>query len=362
MRMPAAALVLSDAQRAALEVLSRSQTAAHREVQRARVLLLAGDGVANTVIAHKAGVAPATVLAWRRRFAQEGLAKLGRVRAGRGRKPTIPQWKIDEIVDLTRNSKPEGHTHWSVRTMAAVSGVSPAQVQRIWAARGLKPHRVDAFKLSTDPKFEEKLIDVVGLYLNPPEQAIVLCVDEKSSIQALDRTQPSLPMKKGRGVTMTHDYKRNGTTTLFAALEVATGRVIGECLPKHRHNEFLIFLKTIEREVPAGLEVHLILDNYATHKHPNVKAWLVKHPRFHLHFTPTSSSWLNLVERWFRELTDKALRRGAFHSVPDLIAAIEDYLIAHNNQPRPLVWTATAENILTKVARGRVALQTIKQN
>lgn len=362
MRMPAAALVLSDAQRAALEVLSRSQTAAHREVQRAGVLLLAGDGVANTVIAHKAGVAPATVLAWRRRFAQEGLAKLGRVRAGRGRKPTIPQWKIDEIVDLTRNSKPEGHTHWSVRTMAAVSGVSPAQVQRIWAARGLKPHRVDAFKLSTDPKFEEKLIDVVGLYLNPPEQAIVLCVDEKSSIQALDRTQPSLPMKKGRGVTMTHDYKRNGTTTLFAALEVATGRVIGECLPKHRHNEFLIFLKTIEREVPAGLEVHLILDNYATHKHPNVKAWLVKHPRFHLHFTPTSSSWLNLVERWFRELTDKALRRGAFHSVPDLIAAIEDYLIAHNNQPRPLVWTATAENILTKVARGRVALQTIKQN
>jgi transposase len=360
--MPAAALVMSDGQRAALEVLSRSQTAAHREVQRARVLLLAEDGVANTVIAQRVGVAPATVLAWRKRFGEEGLAKLGKVRSGRGRKPSIPQSKIDEIVDLTRNSKPAGHTHWSVRTMAAASGVSPAQVQRIWAARGLKPHRVEAFKLSTDPRFEEKLIDVVGLYLNPPEQAIVLCVDEKSSIQALDRTQPSLPMKKGRGQTMTHDCKRNGTTTLFAALEVATGKVIGECLPKHRHNEFLTFMKTIEKEVPAGLEVHLILDNYATHKHPNVTAWLAKHPRFHLHFTPTSSSWLNLVERWFRELTDKALRRGAFHSVPDLIAAIETYLAAHNDQPRPLVWTATAENILAKVARGRVALQTINQN
>lgn len=360
--MPAVALVMSDGQRAALEVLARSQTAPHREVQRARVLLLAGDGVANVAIASMVGVAPATVLAWRRRFEVEGLARLGKVRAGRGRKPTIPQSKIDEIVELTRNSKPAGQTHWSVRTMASVSGVSPAQVQRIWAARGLKPHRVEAFKLSTDPRFEEKLIDVVGLYLNPPEQAIVFCVDEKSSIQALDRTQPSLPMKKGRGATMTHDYKRNGTTTLFAALEVATGKVIGECLPKHRHNEFLMFLKTIEKEVPAGLQVHLILDNYATHKHPNVKAWLVKHPRFHLHFTPTSSSWLNLVERWFRELTDKALRRGVFHSVPDLIAAIESYLAAHNDQPRPLVWTATAENILTKVARGRVALKTIKQN
>jgi Transposase and inactivated derivatives len=360
--MPAVALVMSDGQRAALEVLARSQTVPHREVQRARVLLLAGDGVANARIAERVGVAPATVLAWRRRFGEEGLAKFGRVRAGRGRKPTIPQSKIEEIVELTRNSKPAGQTHWSVRTMAAASGVSPAQVQRIWAARGLKPHRVEAFKLSTDPRFEEKLIDVVGLYLNPPEKAIVFCVDEKSSIQALDRTQPSLPMKKGRGQTMTHDYKRNGTTTLFAALEVATGLVIGECLPQHRHSEFLKFLKTIENEVPAGLGVHLILDNYATHKHPNVKAWLAAHPRFHLHFTPTSSSWLNLVERWFRELTDKALRRGAFHSVPDLIAAIEAYLTAHNDQPRPLVWTATAENILAKVARGRVALETIKQN
>ena len=362
MRNPAPALVMSDGQRATLDVLSKSQTAAHREVQRARVLLLAASGVANSTIAKTVSVTPTTVRAWRDRFQGEGLAKLGKVRSGRGRKPTIPQSKIDEIVELTRKSKPEGHTHWSVRTMAKASGVSPAQVQRIWAARGLKPHRVDPFKLSNDPQFEEKLIDVVGLYLNPPEQAIVLCMDEKSSIQALDRTQPSLPMKKGRGQTMTHDYKRNGTTTLFAALDVATGKVIGSCLPKHRHIEFLKFLRTVDNNVPAGLQIHLILDNYATHKHPNVKAWLAKHPRFHLHFTPTSSSWLNLVERWFRELTDKAIRRGVFHSVPDLIAAIEDYLAAHNNEPKPLVWTATADSILEKVARGRVALQTVNQN
>ncbi len=353
---------MSDGQRDTLERLSRSQTAAHREVQQARVLLLAADGIANTAIAKTVSVTPMTVRAWRMRFEAEGLAKLGRVRAGRGRKPTIPQSKIEEIVELTRNSTPAGQTHWSVRTMAKASGVSPAQVQRIWAARGLKPHLVESFKLSTDPKFEEKLVDVVGLYLNPPEEAIVLCMDEKSSIQALDRTQPSLPMKKGRGATMTHDYKRNGTTTLFAALDVATGTVIGSCLPKHRHIEFLKFLQTIEKNVPQGLKIHLILDNYATHKHAKVKAWLAKHPRFHLHFTPTSSSWLNLVERWFRELTDKALRRGVFHSVPDLIAAIEDYLSAHNDEPKPLIWTASAESILEKVARGRVALQTVNQN
>ncbi len=362
MMNPAPALVVSDGQRAALEVLSRSQTAAYREVQRARVLLLAADGIANSSIAVKVSVTPTTVRAWRSRFEAEGLSKLGRVRAGRGRKPVIPQSKIDEIVDLTRNSKPTGQTHWSVRTMAKQVGVSPAQVQRIWAARGLKPHRVDTFKLSNDPLFEEKLIDVVGLYLNPPEQAIVLCMDEKSSIQALDRSQPSLPIKKGRAQTMTHDYKRHGTTTLFAALDVATGKVIGSCLPKHRHGEFLKFLRTVDANVPAGLDVHLILDNYATHKHPNVKAWLAKNPRFHLHFTPTSSSWLNLVERWFRELTEKAIRRGVFHSVPDLIEAIEQYLDAHNDQPKPLIWTATADSILEKVARGRVALQTVTQN
>ena len=359
MMTPAAALVMSDGQREALQALSRSQSAPHRQVQRAKALLLAADGVANTRIAALVGVKPATVRAWRARFAEEGLAKLGKVRAGRGRKSTIPQEKIDEIVHLTRYSTPEGQTHWSCRTMAAQAGVSAATVQRVWAARGLKPHLVETFKLSNDPKFEEKLIDVVGLYLSPPEQAIVLCMDEKSSVQALDRTQPSLPMKPGRAQTMTHDYKRHGTATLFAALDVLTGKVIGQCLPRHRHTEFVKFLRTIDREVPEELAVHLICDNYATHKHQSVRAWLDKHPRFHLHFTPTSSSWLNLVERWFRELTDKALRRGVFHSVPDLIAKIEDYLAAHNNDPKPFVWTATAEDILAKVARGRVALQAV---
>jgi transposase len=352
---------MSDGQREALGVLARSQTAPHRQVQRAEALLLAADGVANTRIAEQVGVNPSTVRAWRTRFAEEGLAKLGRVRAGRGRKSTIAQDTIEEIVELTRNSKPAGQTHWSCRTMAARVGVSSATVQRVWAARGLKPHLVKTFKLSNDPRFEEKLIDVVGLYVNPPDNALVLCLDEKSSVQALDRTQPSLPIKKGRAATMTHDYKRNGTTTLFAALDVLTGTVIGQCLPRHRHEEFLKFLRKIDREVPKGLQVHLICDNYATHKHPEVKAWLAKHRRFHMHFTPTSSSWLNLIERWFRELTDKALRRGVFHSVPDLIAKIEEYLAAHNDDPKPFIWTATADDILAKVARGRVALQAVNQ-
>ncbi len=356
MRAAAPALVMSDGQRETLEALSRSQTLPYREVQRAKALLLAGDGVANTAIADRVDVTVKTVRAWRERFAEEGLAKFSQVKAGRGRKPVISQAKVEEIVDLTLHSKPDGETHWSCRTMAEKTGVSSSQVQRIWAARGLKPHLVDTFKLSGDPQFETKLVDVVGLYLNPPEQAIVLCMDEKSQIQALDRTQPSLPIKPGRAGTMTHDYKRNGTTTLFAALEVATGRVFGQCLPQHRHEEFLKFLRTIDKNVPAELQIHLILDNYATHKHADVRKWLGKHPRFHLHFTPTSSSWLNLVERWFRELTDKALRRGVFRSVPDLIEAIEDYMNTHNDDPRPLVWTASAESILEKVARGRVAL------
>jgi transposase len=244
--------------------------------------------------------------------------------------------------------------------MAAAAGISSATVQRIWSARGLQPHRVEVFKLSNDKRFEDKLVDVVGLYLNPPDQAVVLCADEKSQIQALDRTQPSLPMKRGRAGTMTHDYKRNGTTTLFAALDVLTGKVIGQCLPRHRNGEFLRFLRTIDRAVPKHLAVHLIVDNYGTHNHDNVKAWLANHPRFHLHFTPTSSSWLNLVERWFRELTDKAIRRGVFRSVPELIAAIEQYLQAHNDDPKPFVWTATAESILQKVRRGRVTLEQVK--
>jgi transposase len=359
MRAPTPPLTISEGQREILDSLSKSLTAPHREVIRAKALLLAADGDANTAVAARLEVSPSTVAAWRKRFAEEGLPKMGQVRAGRGRKPKIPAEKIDEIVKLTQNSKPPGETHWSCRSMAKAVGVSPATVQRVWSARGLKPHLVKTFKLSNDQHFDEKLIDVVGLYLNPPDKAVVLCMDEKSQIQALDRTQASLPMKKGRAGTMTHDYKRHGTTTLFAALNVLTGVVIGQCLPRHRNGEFLKFLRRIDKEVPKSLQVHLICDNYGAHKHPNVTAWLVKHPRFHLHFTPTSSSWLNLVERWFRELTDKAIRRGVFGSVPDLIAAIEEYLTANNEDPQPFVWTATAEDILEKVRRGRVALEAI---
>jgi transposase len=356
MRPATPALVVSGEQRAVLEKLSVSQTAAHREVARAKALLMAREGEASTRIATALGVSPATVTSWRERFAAEGLRALVGVRPGRGRKPSISEAKVAQIVRATLDEKPEGETHWSCRSMAKAQGVSPATVQRIWSARGLKPHRVETFKLSNDPRFEEKLVDVVGLYLNPPEKAIVLCMDEKSQIQALDRTQPSLPMKPGRAGTMTHDYKRNGTTTLFAALDVITGIVIGQCLPRHRHEEFLTFLRTIDREVPKGLQIHLILDNYRTHKHPNVQAWLAKHPRFHLHFTPTSSSWVNLVERFFGKLTDKAIRRGVFHSVPDLIAAIQAYLDANNQDPQPFTWTATTDSILAKVRRGRLTL------
>jgi transposase len=302
-------------QREILERVAKSRRAPHREVTRAKALLLAGEGVANTAIAGRLGVSASSVVAWRERFAAEGLAKFGEVREGRGRKPSIPAEKVDAIVHATLHERPPGETHWSCRSLAKAQGVSKATVQRIWSARGLQPHRTETFKLSNDKRFEEKLVDVVGLYLNPPQQAVVLCMDEKSQIQALDRTQPSLPMKKGRAGTMTHDYKRNGTTTLFAALNVLTGVVIGQCLPRHRHGEFLKFLRLIDRQVPKGLQIHLILDNYGTHNHENVRVWLAKHPRFHLHFTPTSSSWLNMVERWFRNLTDKAIRRGVFRSI-----------------------------------------------
>jgi transposase len=359
MRSPTAALQLADGQREVLERLARSQIAKHRDVQRAKALLLAAEGVANTRIAADLGVSPTTVGNWRERFAAEGLKGIGVVGRGRGRKPSISAEKVQAIVHATLHEKPPGETHWSCRSMAKAKGVSPATVQRIWSARNIRPHRVRTFKLSNDKRFEEKLVDVVGLYLNPPENAIVLAMDEKSQIQALDRTQASLPMKPGRAGTMTHDYKRNGTTTLFAALDVLTGSVIGQCLPRHRHSEFLKFLRTIDREVPNGLQIHLILDNYATHKHDNVKQWLAKHPRFHLHFIPTSSSWLNMIERWFGKLTDKAIRRGVFHSVPDLITAIESYLNANNENPTPFVWTATTEQILEKVRRGRLALNAI---
>ena len=317
---------------------------------------MASDGFATTRIATEIGVAPATVTRWRERFEQEGLKASVKVRPGRGRKPSIGPEKVQAIVHATLHEKPEGETHWSCRSMARAQGVSHATVQKIWAARGLRPHRTETFKLSTDPRFEEKLVDVVGLYLNPPEHAIVLGMDEKSQIQALDRTQPSLPIKPGRAGTMTHDYKRNGTTTLFAALDVLTGSVIGQCLPRHRHVEFLTFLRTIDRQVPKDLQIHLILDNYATHKHPNVQAWLAKHPRFQLHFTPTSSSWLNQIEIFFSKLTAKAIRRGVFGSVPDLIEAIDTYLAATNTNPKPFTWTKTTEQILEKVQRGRATL------
>ena len=359
MRIATPALPVTDEQRSVLEKLIRSRTAPHRDVLRARALLMAADGFANTRIAEEVQISPATVAAWRERFSAEGLKNFSAVRAGRGRKPSIPSAKVEEIVRLTLRETPPSETHWSCRSMAKRAGVSPATVQRIWSARGIQPHRIQTFKLSNDPRFEEKLVDVVGLYLNPPEQAVVLCMDEKSQIQALDRTQASLPIKPGRAGTMTHDYKRNGTTTLFAALDVLTGAVIGRCLPRHRHVEFIEFLKTIDREVPTGLKVHLILDNYATHSHPKVKAWLARHRRFVLHFTPTSSSWLNMVEIFFGRLTDKAIRRGIFHSVPDLINAIETYLATHNENAQPFQWTATTEQILDKVRRGRVTLDAI---
>lgn len=347
---------MTDTDREILSKLAGQATAAHREVVRARVLLAAADGVGNRTIAREHGVSPITVRAWREAFAVSGLRHWGVVRKGRGRKPSIPDATIAEIVRMTTTQRPKGATHWSTRSLAKELGISHSTVHRVWSELGLKPHRVDTFKVSTDPQFEAKVVDVVGLYLDPPEKAIVLCLDEKSQIQALDRTQASLPMKPGRAGTMTHDYKRHGTTTLFAALDVLTGKVIGQCLPKHRHEEFLKFLKTIDTEVPDGLQVHLVLDNYSTHKHPNVKRWLARHNRFHLHFTPTSSSWLNQIEHWFRDLTEKNLRRGIFGSVPDLIASIEEYIAANNDDPKPYVWTATAESILAKVARARTAL------
>ncbi len=282
------------------------------------------------------------------------------VAAGRGRKPQFTADKIEEVINATLQSKPAGATHWSCRTMAEEQGVSKATINRIWQSHGLQPHRIKQFKLSRDPKFLEKLTDVVGLYINPPEKAIVLCVDEKSQIQALDRTQPGLPLKKGRCGTMTHDYKRNGTTTLFAALEVAQGKVIGQCYARHRHQEFLKFLKRLDAEFPVEMKLHVVMDNYGTHKHPKVQGWLQRHPRFVPHFIPTSSSWLNLVERWFGELTGKRIRRGTFISIDDLVAAIDEYLQAWNANPKPFVWTATIESIVGKLSRCKQTLEKIQ--
>ena len=326
---------------------------------RCRIVLAASEGEPADDIAARLEINRKTVLLWRARFESEGLEGMWEVAAGRGRKPTYGPEKIQSIVDATLRSKPKGMTHWSCRLMAEDQNVSKSTVNNIWRSHNLKPHRVKTFKLSRDAKFLEKLTDVVGLYLNPPQQAIVLYVDEKSQIQALDRTQPGLPLKKGRCGTMTHDYKRNGTTTLFAALEVLEGRVIGQCHERHRHQEFLRFLRRLDQEFPGKVPLHLVMDNYGTHKHANVRAWLKRHPRFICHFVPTSSSWLNLVERWFGELTSKRIRRGSFGSVADLKQAIDEFLTAWNENPEPFVWTATVESIVAKLSRCRQTLEKI---
>lgn len=327
---------------------------------RCRIVLAHSEGHSDSAIANELSVNRKTVILWRNRFAEQRLDGLWEIAPGRGRKPIYDGDKVAAVVQATLKSKPPGQTHWSCRSLANAQGISKSTVNTIWQAHKLQPHRSETFKLSRDSKFLEKLTDVVGLYLNPPEQAIVLCVDEKSQIQALDRSQPGLPLKKGRCGTMTHDYKRHGTTTLFAALETLQGKVIGRCYQRHRHQEFLKFLRTLEQEFPGDVPLHLIVDNYGTHKHPRVQSWLKHHPRFVLHFVPTSSSWLNLVERWFRELDDKAIRRGVFPSVDELKAAIEAFLSAWNDDPKPFVWTATVDSITEKLSRCRQTLETIK--
>src|SRR5881296_1494343 len=327
MRRPAEALDLDAEQRRALESILRSRTAEQRVVMRTRIVLSAAEGRANQAIAQELKVSRPTVLQWRARFAQGGVEALLRDAPRPGRPRVIDARKVEAVVEATLHSKPAVATHWSVRTMAEVQDISPATVQRIWKAHGLQPHRVETFKLSRDKRFVEKLRDVVGLYLNPPEHALVLSIDEKSQIQALDRTQPGLPLKKGRAGTMTHDYKRNGTTTLFAALNILDGKVIADCMPQHRHQEWLKFLRLIDKSTPKRKQLHLIIDNYSPHKHPDVQAWLKKHKRFHIHFTPTSASWLNMVERFFRDLTQKQIRRGCFGNVAELIETIELYVV-----------------------------------
>jgi transposase len=328
--------------------------------QRCQIVLAASRGQPDKDIAADLEINFKTAALWRKRFISEGPDCLWEVAEGRGRKPTLTPQDIERIVDATLQSKPAGATHWSCRTMAEAQGVSKATVNRIWQSHQIKPHRTKGFKLSRDPHFLQKLTDVVGLYLNPPEKALVLCVDEKSQIQALDRTQPGLPLKKGRCGTMTHDYKRNGTTTLFAALEVAEGKVIGQCYARHRHQEFLKFLQRLDAEFPAEIRLHVVMDNYGTHKHPRVRRWFKRHDRFIPHFVPTSSSWLNLVERWFGELTGKRIRRGVFVNVEELQKAIEEFLAAWNSNPKPFVWTATVDSIVEKLQRCKQTLERIK--
>ncbi len=347
---------LTDEDRTVLQRWARGRSTPARLVLRAQIVMMAAEGAQNLEIAARLGTSRQTVGLWRSRFVAKGLAGIAKD-APRGGRPPRERRRVEAlIVEATTQTKPAHATHWTTRTLATHLGVSASMVQRVWKAYDLKPHRVRTFKLSNDRRFLEKLEDVVGLYLNPPEHALVLSADEKSQIQALDRTQPGLPLRPGRCGTMTHDYKRHGTTTLFAALELAEGTVISTCMRRHRHQEWIKFLKLIDARTPADLDLHVIADNYATHKHANVKAWLAHHPRFHIHFIPTSSSWLNLVERFFRDLTDKRIRRGAFTSVADLVTAIEDYINAHNEHPRPFAWAATVQQIITKVGRARTNL------
>jgi len=356
----ARAVVLSETDRLQLQKWVQAQFTPQQVVLRSRVLLMAAEGKQDLEIASELDVNRHTPALWRKRFAAEGLDGIWEIQAGRGRKPCYDEQKVAAMVEATLQTKPKGSTHWSCRTMARAQKVSKNTVNRLWQEYNLKPHRTRTFKLSRDNRFLEKLTDVVGLYLNPPDQSLVLCLDEKSQIQALDRTQPGLPLKKGRCGTFTHDYVRHGTTTLFAALEILEGKVIGQCFPRHRHQEFLKFLRRLDNEFPEELKLHLVLDNYGTHKQPKVQSWLKRHPRFTLHFIPTSSSWLNQVERWFGELTQKAVRRGAFVSVAELQAAIEQFLQSWNEAPRPFMWTATVEKIMAKIERARARLEEIK--
>jgi transposase len=355
-------ITLTEEQRETLTRWSRGRSTPVRLMQRAKIVLLSAEGKMNKDIAVELGIMPNTVVRWRGRFAAGGLAAIEQDAPRGGRRATKREQVARLILEKTTQERPKGATHWSGRTLAAELGVDKSMVWRVWKANGLAPHRMRTFKVSNDRHFVEKVVDIVGLYLDPPDHALVLSCDEKSQIQALDRTQPGLPLVPGRCGTMTHDYVRNGTTTLFAALEMAEGRLIGECMPRHRHQEWIKFLQLIDRQTPADLDLHLIVDNYSTHKHARVQSWLKRHPRFHMHFTPTSSSWLNMVERWFRDLTDKCIRRGSFDNVKELTQSIMSYIADHNANPRSFTWTAKAETILEKVRRARATLENVKLN
>jgi len=361
--MTAEPLTMSGDQRAVLEKMARSRSLPHRKVVQARALLLAADGVATNEVARRCETTDTSVRAWRRRFERDGVDGVGRIAPGRGRRSWLPEGTVAEVVRVTREETPDDtSTHWSTRSLGERFGIGKDTVARIWRDHELKPWRVETFKLSNDPRFEEKLVDVVGLYLNPPQRAAVFSFDEKTQVQALDRTQPSLPLKPGRAGSLTHDYKRHGTTDLFAALNIATGEVLYDCRKTHTGQDVLAFFRLIDLHVPRHLEVHVVLDNLSAHMGPEVTRWLdhPKRARWHLHFTPTSSSWLNLVEGWFKELTERRLRRGVFTSVSDLIDAIELWAEHWNDNPKPFVWHTTAQQIIAKVRRGRAALTQAK--